>query len=456
MITRYMEKPATTLPVYIFTQESSKSEKISNDINKNIQENVERIFERTLSKFNMSIMIFSTALGIFSLIFGLFYFFKIRESEKLMNEIQYRTDEFFRRHYREQYTNSITDLHSENNIKRYNALKLIATNPEITANDFDVIKNSLVREFEYKRNIFVYSNINTIINILIAIDSRKTIQILVDLLASKDYDHLKMYPILQYIVVDEDEKTKDYIKTSIKENTIIGEQLVTALMQYGLIDEYSEFILEHGSENTLQQLIVMAGSDARKVNISLDAIRKRGNVSGNIINRIIYNKIFPLQERVSVLLHFYSKSQDKSIESCVGAFIGTINADEEAKKIFLNLIKDQHLEKRIFDFLKNNRYYLDSFKNILPESEYNALSQTTVKDDDITHLLEKNEVRMDASGKIFDKNGKEYIPEKYTPTMFGWKKPIPCIEIDGKLIEVTKIEHRITSQEPTNDTKTPL
>ena len=209
---------------------SNIADKTKDEINKSILSNIENAYEKSIAKIDLSITLFSCALGIFTIVFGFFYFLKIRESEKLMEEIQTRTDDFFKRYYRNQYNKNVSDLFSDNNIKRANALKNISNNPEISQDDFDILKMVLLKEFDYKRNAFVYGNINSIINILASINNEKMIGILIHLLQSNNYDHVKMYQLLQYIVVDELENTKLFIKNLLRENSALSNQIVYMLI----------------------------------------------------------------------------------------------------------------------------------------------------------------------------------------------------------------------------------
>jgi uncharacterized protein YxeA len=452
---------SVTLSIFVFELKNSQSDdmipikinifgdkipnNVQDEINNSITTSVEKAYEKSISRLNVSIMLFSCALGIFTIVFGFFYFLKIRESERLMEEMKNKTDEFFRKYHREQYNKNVSDLFSDNNIKRYNALKNISNNPEITIDDFDVIKTALFREFEYKRNAFVYGNINSIINILIYIDNGRTMRTLIDLLKSKDYDHMKMYQILQYVVVDELDNTKNFIKNHLEENTFLGVQLVSALIQYGVMDEYSEFILELGADTVLQQFITMAGNDVWKVNLSLNSIMKRISLPAYILGIIIHNKTFPTNEKMTVLLHFYSKDTDESNDSNIALIITMIKDDENAKKEFLELVNKYHIEKKIMYFFQENKHYLDYFKDMPLANAY--LNLSTSENEDADNLLIRYGIKIEENGKIVDDCGKEYIPDEYIPTLLGLQKAILCITIDNKKIPVSDIKKLLSKED---------
>jgi len=430
------------MPIKINIWGQNMSAEAKEEINKSINSNVESLYEKSISKLDVSITLFSCALGIFTIVFGFFYFLKIRESEKLMDEIQNKTSEFFKRHYREQFDKAIAELFSANNIKRYNAIKNLSNNPEITPADFDLISAALTREFAYTRNSFIYGNINSIINILISIDNGKTMQILISFLKSNEYDHMSMYPLLQFIVVDESDYVQNFIRDSLKGDTVVGTQLLFALMQYSVIDGYVDFILENGADNVLQQLIAMSGNDVWKISFSLKPIIKRNTLAEGILATIIHNKAFTIQDKITVLIYFYSITNDDSYTNTLSSFIQTISDDENAKTDFIKSIKEYECEEKIRSFFQKNKHRWNYFKNISIAQDIMALlpNDDTIENDKINSLIMSRGIKIGPEGKIVDKNGKEYTPGNYTPTLMGWQKAIDCIEIDGEKIPVDNLK----------------
>ena len=56
-------------------------------VTKSIEENINKLYDRSISNLNTSILLFSTCLGIFTILFGVFYISKINEIQKEMNDI---------------------------------------------------------------------------------------------------------------------------------------------------------------------------------------------------------------------------------------------------------------------------------------------------------------------------------------------------------------------------------
>lgn len=110
------------VPVRIYIDNINSNEhQIINDINKSIEDNINKLYERNVSHLNFSITLFSVCLGLFTIVFGLFYFLKINEIQKELNTIKNLPEEFFKRFYKQQFKDNIVKLFSKNDIVRSSA-----------------------------------------------------------------------------------------------------------------------------------------------------------------------------------------------------------------------------------------------------------------------------------------------------------------------------------------------
>lgn len=359
------------MSVYVFG--NSDATKIQEDINKSITTLIEKEYDRTVTKIDFSITLFSSALGIFTIIFGLFYFSRIREAEKAIEEIQKTPDVFFRKFYKEQFKNNIPNLFSENNIKRYNAIQNLPFNSEITINDYEVIEAVLIKEFEYKRNAFFWGNISTIINTMVKIDNTRTIKLLRSLLNDKKYDFSKKGTFISYVVVDESEETKSFIKEKLLSDQQFSQQLIGTMLTTGIINEYLDFIIEECSGIALQTVIGNMMSDYWKMNtdcIGEKLIQRSKDIDVNILNQITMVKLITNKEKATIIISSYIKNENEK-EQALNYYLNSIQNDEKNKIEFCEVAEALDVDNKLKAYFTKNKYVYKHFEEISANNRFN-------------------------------------------------------------------------------------
>lgn len=345
---------------------NSDSNRIQQELNESITKIVEEQYERTINKLEFSITLFSSALSIFTIIFGLFYFSRIRETEKVIEEIQKTPDIFFKKFYKEQFKNNISTLFSENNIKRYNAIQSLVFNNEINIEDYDVIKTAFLKEFDYKRNTFFWNNISIIINTLIKIDNSRTIQLLRNLLVDKKYDFSKKATLISYIIFDETDETKEFIKNILLNDQQISQQLVGPMLTTGVMNEYLDYIIAECSGIVLQTVLGSMMSNYWHINtndIAKKFIQRTKDIEPNILRSLINIESITNKDKASIILTSYLKNETEK-EEVLDYYLNTIQNDDKLKIEFFEIAKKLDIENKLKVYFVKNKYIYEFFKHI--------------------------------------------------------------------------------------------
>jgi hypothetical protein len=326
--------------------------------------NIENIYDRLITNIQFSISLFSAILVIFTIVFGVIYFSKIRDAEKLIKEIQETPELFFKQFYREQFNKNISNLFSQNYIKRNDAISKLTFNPEIDINDYDLLQEVLSKEFNYDLNIYFYQNVSILTNILIKIDKSKTIFFLMKILKEQKYDQLKHNNILNHLIADNSPETISYIKDMLLSSNKIGTSLVPLLANCGRLNDYIDFILEKGNASTLSLVISMSYSDMWHINIDnfFGHIMSRDDIDIQSLQAIISNKSIIIKEIITLVLHFYSKDTQK-FDIALNYLISTISSDENAKKEFLFIVEKNEYKELIKKYFEKNYHQKSYFTN---------------------------------------------------------------------------------------------
>jgi hypothetical protein len=432
-----------TLSSVIGTSQNDISENRGQMFNDTIQSISDRLYDKTISRIDFAITLFSCGLVLFTIVFGFFYFSKIKEAESLIKSVQNTPDLFFKQFYQEQFNKAIRDVFSTNNIARHEAINSLAYNPEISASDYGVLETAVNLEFKYDRNAFYYSNINTLFNLLMKIDDKKAIRTLLGILSDKYIETSRTMGLLQYIIVDNSLEAKNFIEGKLLNDNIIGPQIISQLVTNNLLDEYSEYILTTCPSNIVQTVFSMSTSNYWKIKTDrfFEYLMCRKEADNQIINMISQSSIMNTREKSEIILKFYSKDK-VSLEQALDSFIHTINSNTQAKREFIDLANKAGLIADIDAYLEKNKYIQNYFKDIYTPSDTN---KHIGENDSINNssIIKEHGLKFNA-GKITDKDGNEYVAEDYSYSpMFGRLiKVVSCVEIDKKIIPVSEISNQ--------------
>lgn len=231
-------------------------------ITKSIEENINKLYDRSISNLNTSIVLFSTCLGIFTVLFGVFYISKINEIQKEINNIKNLPEEVFKKFYKQKLKDDVNNLLSDNPIIRNIAIKNLSNNTEITKNDFNLLEQVVNKEIYSKNSVFYFNNIQIILSILILLDIERTIKLIIVNIENKNVDFLKKVNLIQFLFLDKNNRSSiEYIQKSILEENNLYSSIIYHIINNGYTEQYIDFIFEKASRNFIISFLSQTSSN---------------------------------------------------------------------------------------------------------------------------------------------------------------------------------------------------
>ena len=428
------------VPVRVFVYGDKLSTEVQEKINNSIISNIENIYDRLLANIQSSITLFSIMLFIFTIVFGMIYFSKLRDAEKLMTNIQKTPSMFFKQFYQEQYKDNMLKLLSQNPVIRNDAVNKLSFNPEIKKNDYNDLYNVLLKEFDYDTNIYFHQNVSAIINILIKLNYSKTIKLLKDILQKTEYDHMKHYNMLSYVIADNSDETKDYIKEQLLKEGQMSNQILFSLANNRVLVNYMDFIFEKSNDSILQMVLSMLYSDTWHINIDnlFIQVLKREDIGIQSLQHIISLKLIDIKEKIRIVLYFYAKNKEKFEQSLI-FLVSSIHTDENAKKDFLVITEDKEYHDMIYAFFTKNEY----LKSYFTKLQSITIKQMSDEKKQVPDIIKEHELHyIEDENIVVDKEGKKNEVGIYSYSSFtGAISPVKYgIMKDGVFIDIEKIK----------------
>ena len=315
----------------------------SNEIIDVVRTQYDDMVDRTYSNLNISIALLSCGLVMYTIVFGLFYFTKLREVEKTITLIKNSPNDFFRAYYKEQFNDTIPVLYSDNNILRTEAIKKISYNTELTNSDYNIIYNAMNKEFSYMPNPYQYENVGRLVNVLNLLDNERTIEMLVDLIKNtKEEDYFRVYGVIIYVIVDNSEVAQECVMENMKKGNPIGNYMVSLATSQGVMDNYIDYILEKCPD----KIVVAALSNARSypnlsdIEMYMDKLKTRKIIGMAILQPIMYWGDIKLETILDLLMHGLRSNSDEleKYGSIIDAYCYKIKEHEEAIKAFREVL----------------------------------------------------------------------------------------------------------------------
>jgi hypothetical protein len=432
------------VPARIIVFGNELSDKIQTEINNAVSIYVENIYNRLLTNIQFSIALFSSALVIFAIVFGVIYFSKIREAENLIKEIQKTPDLFFKHFYKEQFNKNISNLFSQNYIKRNDAITNLTFNPEIGSGDYDVLRDVLLNELEYTANVYFHQNISTITSILMKIDYQKTISLLKKILVEQEYNSTKHYHLLSHIISDSSDETKKYIETKLLKDNEMGSQLVSALLNNGVLNDYMGYILEKCQGSILQMAITFSYSEMRHIKIDgfYEHLTKRKDIDAQCLYSIISHKAIDVKEKIAIVLYYYTDNTEK-FEQALNNLISTISNDEGAKNDFLTIVNQVGQQELLREFFNKNKHLKSHFTNFSDDDIFKReIDENENKIKKSSAVIKERELHLSDDGAtIIDKDGVKHEINQYSQSVFGPMFPVMSgVMIDGTFIDINELK----------------
>jgi hypothetical protein len=432
-------KKNNLVPARIIVFGNELSDKVQAEINNAVSTYIENIYNRLIANIQFSIALFSSALVIFAVVFGVIYFSKIREAENLIKEIQKTPDLFFKHFYKEQFNKNISNLFSQNYIKRNDAITNLTFNPEIGSGDYDVLRDVLLNELEYTANVYFHQNISTITSILMRVDYRKTISLLKKILGEQEYNPTKHYHLLSHIISDSSDETKKYIEAQLLKDNEMGSQLISALLNNGVLNDYMGYILENCQGPILQTAIAFSYSEMWHIKTDdfYEHLTKRKDIDANCLYTVISHKTIDVKEKISIVLYYYIGNTEK-FNQALNNLISTISNDENAKNDFLTIVNQVEQHELLREFFNKNKHLKSHFENfsdnIIFKHEIDV-SENKRKEPSI--IIKERELRLSDDGvTVIDKDGVKHEINQYSQSAFGPIFPVMSgVMIDGIFID---------------------
>jgi hypothetical protein len=322
-------------------------------------------------------------------------------------------------------------------VKRSEAIKNLTFNPELNIEDYDVLQEILLNELDYPANVYFYSNISTITGVLIKIDYSRTLLLLRNILQEKEYDPLKFNNLLTYIIADNSLETNDFIQSKLSTDSNMGTQIISMLLSNGLINDYSEYILEKCDGTVLQTIIGHSNTEMWHIKTEefCEHLIKRNDIDIQNFESIIRNTKINVMEKIKLVLCFYKKNQEK-YDSAMNTLINTISNDDKAKDDFLNIVKETKCEPEVKNFFNKKNHYKSLFPYFFIDNLENDKKDTR-NPTDIIHDLG---LYCNTEGVVIDAKGKKYDVKNYAPSFFGpWIEVQTGIMVEGVFINLNQI-----------------
>jgi ferritin len=437
-----MLKKDKIIPTKILVFGNELSIKVQEEINNAISINIESIYNRLLANIQFSIALFSTTLVIFAIVFGVIYFSKIRDAENLIKEIQKTPELFFKQFYREQYNKNVSNLFSQDYIKRNDAINKLTFNPEIDINDYDLLQEVLFNELSYDLHVYFNQNISTLTSILMKIDNSKTISFLMKILKEQKYDTLKHNNILTHVIANNSTETVTYIKDQLLDNNEMGTYLVSLLANCGRLNDYIGFILEKCNSSTLQMLLNMSYPNMWHINTDnfFFHISSRDDIDNQSLHAIISSKSFVYKEKIALVLHFYSKNTQK-FDMPLNNLVSTISSDENAKNEFLLIAEKDEYKELVKKYFIKNDHQKSYFANFQDNDIVKQNSNETNKKNPSVVIKEHGLYLSEDGVAVVNQNGLKYAIKQYSRSVFGPIFPVMSgVMIEGTFIDIEEIK----------------
>lgn len=320
-------------------------------ITKSIEENINKLYDRSISNLNTSILLFSTCLGIFTILFGVFYISKINEIQKEINNIKNLPEEVFKKFYKQKFKEDINNLLSDDVIKRNIAIKGLSNNTEITKDDFNLLERVLYVEINSKNNVFYYTNIWIILSILVGLDLNRTLKLIIKILENTNEPFNKISNFIQFLFIDPDNIILDKYINKIfisNDNTILVNYILSYCYLYTQISKYFDVIIENSNENTivslLSQINLSITKDESEIFLNL-LLKNRKNIENEsvILNHILLNDNINNVKKAEFALMSYYKNNEN--EHFLYSYIVKIITNTGYINEFKNIYNDKYRNK---------------------------------------------------------------------------------------------------------------
>jgi hypothetical protein len=334
------------------------------EVQKSLVDVIERSFDKNNLMIQTTVTIFGCCLAIFTVIFGLFYFSRLREAEGIVDKIKNTPEIFVSEFYKTQFRDNLSNLFSEDNIVRTNEINRVSNNSELSSSDFEIFKNVLQRECDYKKNNYFYSNITILVNILMRLDYERTIEFLLEILGNDTISFIKKNTLYGYVVVSDVQKAREYILEKIENDTTVGPNLVGQMLSVGIINDYIEPIVSRGTENVIQMISGNLMNNIWNIDQTkfLDALNQRNVISPNLQNQLVFTRHIDRERIARIILKQYKDDQTANVQAFT-LYVSNIVGSPEEREIFAKSVSDLNMKGIVDFFFSINQHFIPPFEN---------------------------------------------------------------------------------------------
>jgi hypothetical protein len=144
----------------------------------------------------------------------------------------------------------------------------------------------------------------------------------------------------------------------------MGSQLVLALLNNGVLNDYMGYILEKCQGSILLTAISFSGLEIWHIKTDgfYEHLTKRKDIDANCLYTIAALKTINIKERISMVLYYYTSNTEK-FEQALNSFISMISSDESAKNDFLTIVNQVGQQELLQKFFDKNKYLKSYFIN---------------------------------------------------------------------------------------------
>ena len=200
---------------------------------------------------------------------------------------------------------------------------------------------------------------------LLKINYKETISLLLHIM-SGPYDYYKFMGLLQYVIVDSSDESKNFILNKLQDN-VMGPQIFSMLLTNGVINEYIPTIVINGGDEIIQQLVSIIYTDYWKVNTDYiyELINKREKISNKIMIMIFY-QLKLTHEKISRTLLKYYKLQSSDLSESLDLYLSQMLDQEDNIKSFIALAKEYDCISELKEYI-NDKFYKEYYKELYDE-----------------------------------------------------------------------------------------
>ena len=168
---------------------------------------------------------------------------------------------------------------------------------------------------------------------------------------------MKMNSFLTYLVFDEDNRTKDFIKEILLKEGIMSQQIFSIILSNGILNDYLEFVITTCASTLVVQVILNCATNYWSIDST--------NIGKYLLGRKIFDDQLLYQISSSTVINVEEKSEiilreyvnDKSKEPSLSSLLQSLKDNEESRQIFKKTVDKLSINQDVKEFLDKNHQF---------------------------------------------------------------------------------------------------